>query len=167
MAIRETLLAEFDHEMAATRRLMACVPDAKIGWRPHERSRSVGTLIAHMTDVLGWSASILERDRVDLDLVNRDEPEQPASMAALCESFIAAATRARAHVDRSDAELSAMWSLTQDGEELFSLPRATAFRSFVLSHVVHHRGQLTVYLRLNDIPVPALYGPTADTRVRT
>ena len=88
---------------------------------------------------------------------------EPACRAEILRQFEEGTTLARRALDRTDAELNALWSLERGGQEMFSMPRAAAFRTFVLGHVVHHRGQLTVYLRLNDIPVPALYGPTADS----
>jgi len=162
MSIREGLLAEFDHEMAATSRLLACVPDDRLGWKPHPRSRSIAALAAHMTEITGWSEQILEHARHELN-GSLTPPHEPASRVALLAQFAEAAALARTRLDRSDADLTMLWSLRQDGRELFSLPRAAAFRTFVLSHVVHHRGQLSVYLRLNDVPVPPIYGPTADS----
>jgi uncharacterized damage-inducible protein DinB len=162
MATREGLLAEFDHEMAATRRLFACVSDARIGWKPHERSRSIAALGAHIAEITRWSEPILESDRFDVDDAPA-APAEPATAAELMSLFAESVVRARARLEHSNTELNATWSLLQGGQELFSLPRAAAFRTFVLGHVVHHRGQLSVYLRLNEIPVPPIYGPTADS----
>ncbi|HUR34087.1 MAG TPA: DinB family protein [Vicinamibacterales bacterium] len=162
MATREGLLAEFDHEMAATRRLLACVPEDRLAWKPHERSRSIAGLAAHIAQITAWSGPILELLRFDLENAPA-APADPATRAELLGLFAASTARARTLIQRSDAELHAMWQLRHGGQELFSLPRAAAFRTFVLGHVVHHRGQLSVYLRLNDIPVPPIYGPTADS----
>ena len=167
MATREGLLAEFDHEMAATRRLLTCIPENRLAWRPHDRSRSIAALAAHITEVTRWSEPILDFARFDLVNAPAAAAADPATLAELLSAFAESSSRARTRLERSDAELNAMWSLLQGGQELFSLPRAAAFRTFVLAHVVHHRGQLSVYLRLNDIPVPAIYGPTADTLSRT
>jgi uncharacterized damage-inducible protein DinB len=162
MATREGLLAEFDHEMAATRRLFACVPDGRLGWKPHERSRSIAALGAHIAEVTRWSEPILELERFDVENAPAP-PLEPATLAELMSLFADSIAGARSRLGRNDVELNATWSLLQGGQELFSLPRAAAFRTFVLGHVVHHRGQLSVYLRLNDIPVPPIYGPTADS----
>jgi uncharacterized damage-inducible protein DinB len=159
MALREALLAEFDHEMAATRRVLACVPDDRLSWKPAERVRSVGALAAHITEIAGWTPHILETARFDLEAAPASAPE-PASIASLLEQFRHQTARARPLLDRTDGELSAQWCLLRGGQEIFSMPRSAAFRTFVLGHVVHHRGQLSVYLRLNDIEVPAIYGPT-------
>lgn len=161
MALRDILLAEFDHEMAATRRLLACVPQTALAWRPHDRARTMGELAAHVVEVLGWTAHVLDAASFDLDAA--PAPAPPAlSTTTLLEQFADAARLARTCVDRTDGELNAVWSLKQGGQELFSLPRAAAFRMLVLGHVVHHRGQLSVYLRMNDVPVPSLYGPSGD-----
>jgi uncharacterized damage-inducible protein DinB len=157
------LLAEFDHEMAATRRLLACAPDTAAAWKPHDRCRSFGELGAHLIEILMWSGPILEQPGFDLEA--RSEWTAPAtgSMSGVTTAFAETVRRTRARVDRSDAELAAVWTLSRGGDELFTLPRAAAFRTFVLGHVVHHRGQLSVYLRLNGIAVPPIYGPTGDT----
>jgi uncharacterized damage-inducible protein DinB len=159
MALREILLAEFDHEMAATRRLMASVPGRTLGWKPHERVRTMGELMAHITEIAAWAPHILDTVRFDLEMA--PPPSAPAtSVGVLLEQFTATVRLARALVDRSDSELNAMWSLRQGGQEMFSLPRAAAFRTFIVGHVVHHRGQLSVYLRMNDVPVGPIYGPS-------
>jgi uncharacterized damage-inducible protein DinB len=161
MALREILLAEFDHEMTATRRLLALIPDRTLGWKPHERVRTMGELASHITEIAAWTTHILDALSFDLDTAPAPAAAV-ASVAALLEQFAREVKLARALVDRSDSELTAMWSLRQGGQEMFSLPRAAAFRTFVLGHVVHHRGQLSVYLRMNDVPVPAIYGPSGE-----
>lgn len=150
--------------MAATRRLLACVPDARLEWTPHPRSRSLGALASHLTAITFWSVHILEHDTFDLDGTETQTDEPYASTAALLARFGEGVAAGRRLLDLSDETLEAPWTLRQGGAALFSLPRAAAFRTFVLGHVVHHRGQLSVYLRLNDIPVPPIYGPSADSR---
>jgi uncharacterized damage-inducible protein DinB len=161
MTLRDSLQAEYDHEMAATRRILERIPDAKLTWKPHDRSRTLGALGLHIASLPNWGGLILER--FDVDLVNVPPVAgEPVSHSALLSLFDEARARTRKLLDKTDAELAAMWSLKREGQEIFSLPKSTAFRMFVLSHMVHHRGQLSVYLRLNDIAVPALYGPSAD-----
>jgi uncharacterized damage-inducible protein DinB len=162
MAIRDGLLAEFDHEVAVTRRVLRSVPDDRLSWKPHERSRSIGQLAAHLIEITGWTPHILDALRFDLELAPTPAPE-PVSISALVARFDEDAVRARSLLDRTDGELAAVWSLLRGGTELFSMPRSAAFRTFVVAHLVHHRGQLSVYLRMNDIPVPPIYGPTADS----
>lgn len=115
-----------------------------------------------MAQLPAWAAHIIDRARVDLDDVPPADVE-PVSRAQILQVFEEGARQSRRALDRTDTELDAPWSLDRGGAPMFSMPRAAAVRTLVLSHVVHHRGQLTVYLRLNDIPVPALYGPTADS----
>src|SRR5262245_10068114 len=161
MAVKDALLAEYDHEMAATRKILERIPDDKLTWKPHYKSRSLGALGRHVANLPAWGELILDRFSIDL----ADVPsfgEEAESRSALLSAFDEARAKTRRLLDKTDAELAAMWSLKREGQELFALPKSAAFRTFVLSHVVHHRGQLSVYLRLNDIPVPALYGPSAD-----
>ena len=161
MALKDAILAEYDHEMAATRKLLERIPDDKLTWKPHDKSRTLGALGVHIAGLPNWGELILDRFSVDLIDVPPASGEAE-SRATILARFDEARARTRKLLDKTDAELAAMWSLKREGQEIFSLPKSAAFRTFVLSHVVHHRGQLSVYLRLNEIPVPALYGPSAD-----
>ena len=159
--IREILLSEFDHEMGTTRRLLERVPDDRLAWKPHDKSMTVGGLATHLGNIPHWAEIILNAEAFDLaDAPPNLEPK--ASRADILSLFDEATKATRALLDRSDAEFMARWTLKRGGHEIFSMPRVAAFRSFVLNHMIHHRGQLSVYLRLNDIPVPAIYGPSAD-----
>jgi len=161
MAIKDGLLAEYDHEMGTTRKLLDRLPDDKLAWRPHAKSMSLGGLATHLSNLPNWGGTILNELSFDL----ADAPpnlEEKSSRADILSAFDASSTRTRGWLDKTDAELLVPWSLRRGGQEVFTLPRVAAFRTFVLYHVVHHRGQLSVYLRLNDIPVPAIYGPSAD-----
>jgi uncharacterized damage-inducible protein DinB len=161
MAIKDGLLAEYDHEMGTTRKLLERVPDDKLAWQPHAKSMSLAGLATHLTNLPNWGATIL--NDLSFDLAEAPPVLQPkASRAEILDAFDAAAKQTRAALDKTDAELMAPWSLRRGGHEVFTMPRVAAFRTFVLYHVVHHRGQLSVYLRLNDVPVPAIYGPSAD-----
>lgn len=161
MALKDTLLAEFDHEMGTTRRLLERIPDEKLDWKPHEKSMSLGALATHLCNLPNWGSTIL--NDLSYDLAAGPPYLSPAaSRMEVLGQFDASTSRTRTALDKTDAELGAQWKLKRGDQELFSLPRAAAFRMFVLYHLVHHRGQLSVYLRLNDIPVPATYGPTAD-----
>jgi uncharacterized damage-inducible protein DinB len=160
MGIREGLLAEFDHEMGTTRKLLERLPDDKLAWKPHERSMSLGGLATHLSNLPTWGDAILNSPFLDMATVGPNL-EEKRSRAQIVSYFDDVVRRTRALLDRSDAELAASWALKRGGQELFSMPRAAAFRTFVLYHSVHHRGQLSVYLRLNGVPVPAIYGPSA------
>ena len=161
MSLKDAILAEYDHEMAATRKVLERIPDDKLTWRPHDKSRTLGALGLHVANLPNWGELILDRFSVDLAEAPPIDNE-PESRSSILSAFDASRARTRKLLDKTDAELAAMWSLKREGQEVFSLPRSAAFRTFVLSHIVHHRGQLSVYLRLNDIAVPALYGPSAD-----
>jgi uncharacterized damage-inducible protein DinB len=161
--LKESLLAEFDHEMATTRKLLARIPedDARLSWKPHEKSMSLGGLSTHLANIPTWTAPIFERTSFDLAEAGPTLDDK-RSRAEILSHFDHAADAARKALVKTDAEFAALWTLKRDGHEMFSMPRTSVFRSFVLNHLIHHRGQLSVYLRLNDIPVPAIYGPTAD-----
>ena len=167
MSLAETLLPEFDNEMAATRRLLERVPERDAGWRPHPKSNTLGELAVHLTRLPLWGRYVFGQSELDLGLPENASIARAefSTTAELLERFdrhvrdgrdgLAAAT---------DADMGAIWSLKNAGAVIFSFPRAAVYRSFVMSHLIHHRGQLTVYLRLRDVPLPSLYGPTADVR---
>jgi len=164
MAITDALLPEFDHEMATTRRLLDRVPEAQFAWKPHEKSMTLGQLSGHLANIPMWCSAVLDLSAFDLASVGDDaRPKAPASGAALLQEFDQKVAAARASLaKRTDPELQAPWTLKQGDHEIFTMPRITAIRSFVMNHSIHHRGQLSVYLRLNNIPLPSIYGPTAD-----
>jgi uncharacterized damage-inducible protein DinB len=161
MPIVDALLPEFDHEMATTRKVLERVPEDKLAWRPHPTSYSLGDLATHVATIPMWGEMTLNRD--DLDLGGAGRVAAASSRAALLDQFTknAAGTRS-ALAGRSDAELMAQWTLTNGGKTLFTLPKAMVWRSFVMNHLVHHRAQLAVYLRMLEVPVPSMYGPSGD-----
>lgn len=166
MAIKDALLPEFDHETATTRRLLERVPEQSLGWKPHDKSMSLGQLSGHLANLPSWGTAIMEGEFYDLASMGDDpRPRVPASRDALLKEFDekVAATR-KAIADAGDGEMMARWALKRSGEEMFAMPRIAALRSFVMNHMIHHRGQLSVYLRLQDVPLPPIYGPTADER---
>jgi uncharacterized damage-inducible protein DinB len=159
--IKEGLLAEYDHEMGTTRRLLERVPNDRLPWKPHARSMSMGGLATHLSNIPHWAGTILKE--ASFDLAGAPPNLEPkSSRAEILEAFDQSTRQARGLMDQTDAEYASRWTLTRGGQEMFSMPRVAAFRSFVLNHIIHHRGQLSVYLRLNDILVPAIYGPSAD-----
>ena len=160
-ALKDGLLVEYDHEMAATRRLLERVPEDKLRWAPHERSRSLGDLATHLCAIPTWGYAIL--NALSFDLEGRwPETIARTSVSEILAAFDESAAKTRTSMQKTDPEYLAMWALTRGDQEVFTMPRISAFRTFVLYHLVHHRGQLSVYLRLHDIAVPAVYGPTAD-----
>ncbi|RPI51738.1 MAG: DUF664 domain-containing protein [Acidobacteria bacterium] len=166
MSIAESILPEFDHETATTRALLERVPEAHAAWKPHDKSMSLGELAMHIATIPVWASITLERKEFDRNPPDGQRPAVPhfESSRQLLQTYDGNVAAARALVVRaSDGEFMVQWTLKNDGKSLYSLPRVAVFRSFVLNHAVHHRGQLTVYLRLLDVPIPNIYGPTADT----
>lgn len=159
--IKDRLLAEYDHEMGTTRRLLERVRDDRLDWRPHARSMSMGGLATHLGNIPQWGTRILTSTSFDLGSAPPPAPPR-TSRSDILALFDETTRQARGLMDQTDAEYTSRWTLSRGGQEMFSIPRVAAFRSFVLHHIIHHRGQLSVYLRLNDIPVPAIYGPSAD-----
>jgi len=167
MAIADTILPEFDHEAAVTRTVLERVPEEKAGWKPHEKSYSIGDLAAHITNLATWARMTLQESELDLNPPGGPGWKSPTfeSTAALLRTFDENTAAARAAILATpDDEMMKPWTLKSGGHEIFTLPRTAVLRSFVFNHTVHHRGQLTVYLRLLNIPVPEVYGPTADTK---
>ena len=164
MPIKDALLPEYDHEAKTTRRLLERVPEQAFGWKPHEKSMSLGQLSGHLANLPSWGQAILSADMFDLASLGADpRPPVPASRDSLVAEFDTkiAATR-KLIAGAGDPEMLARWTLKNSGQEMFSMPRIAALRSFVMNHMIHHRGQLSVYLRLQNVPVPPIYGPTAD-----
>jgi uncharacterized damage-inducible protein DinB len=164
MAIVDALLPEYDHEMATTRRLLDRVPEAQFTWKPHDKSMTLGQLSGHLANLPYWCTATLNASSLDLaTLGDEAKPQAPLSRDVLMRNFDARVAAARERLAQStDSELLAPWTLKSGDQEFFTMPRISAIRSFVLNHSIHHRGQLSVYLRLNNIPVPPIYGPTAD-----
>jgi uncharacterized damage-inducible protein DinB len=161
MALVEALLPEFDHEMATTRKVLERVPEDRFDWKPHAKSFSLRDLAQHVATVPMWGAMTLTQP--ELELAGAAQPAPVRTRAELLAMFDQNVSNTRAALmGTSDAELMASWSLKRGGQTIFSMPRTAVWRSFVMNHVIHHRAQLGVYLRLNDVPVPSMYGPSAD-----
>ncbi|HEV2132190.1 MAG TPA: DinB family protein [Longimicrobiaceae bacterium] len=161
--VRAPSFDDLDLELASTRRILEAVPDEHWTWKPHEKSMSLGGIANHLLDALHQAESPVQRDRLDLS----EEQEQTAPSPGreqLLRRFDAQVEALRAGVAARDAiGWDGMWQLTRGADVVWAMPRALAFR-VLISHLVHHRGQLSVYLRLLDIPVPGMYGPSADER---
>ena len=161
MAIADMLLPEFDHEMATTRKLLERVPDGHFDWKPHAKSFSLGQLAQHVATLPWWGQVTLQQ--TEFDVAANPQLAPVATRAALLDLFDRHSTATRqALAGKTDAELMAPWALKSGAVTVFSMPKVTVWRSFVMNHLVHHRGQLSVYLRMQDVPLPAMYGPSAD-----
>jgi uncharacterized damage-inducible protein DinB len=168
MTIADTVLPQFDHEMATTRKVLACVPEAKTGWKPHPKSMSLGELAAHLATIASWAVPTLRQPFLDFASAEGQRFAPPAftTTAALLALHDANAAQARAAIAAtSDADFLVPWTLRNGAAAIFTMPRVAVLRGFVVSHGIHHRGQLTVYLRLLDVPLPAVYGPSADNGI--
>ena len=159
MSISETLLPEFDQEMAATRRVLQRVPDDAPGWKPHPKSFSIAHLAQLLAMLPGWIGRTLTTTELDLAAGGGYSDERTSTLLDLFDENVRKSRQAI--VAAQDADYQVAWSLKMKGQVLFTLPRGAVVRQHI-SHLSHHRGQMTVYLRLRDVPVPSVYGPTAD-----
>jgi uncharacterized damage-inducible protein DinB len=162
MAVKDALLPEFDHEMGTTRRVLERVPQADLAWKPHAKSYSLGQLASHLAHIPTWVDVTFDASVFDIATIDA-RPGQPAEIASVLTTFDANVKKARARIaEQPDPAFFATWTLKKEGLEVFTMPKVAVLRSFVMNHLIHHRGQMSVYLRLRDVPLPAIYGPTAD-----
>jgi len=161
MAIKDALLPEYDHEMGTTRKLLERVPDERLAWKPHQKSMTLGRLATHLAELPAWVARIVNED--SFNMTGGYTPRVAGSKTEILSIFDQAVAQARATLaGKSDPEMMAPWTFKRDGKDMFTLPKIAMVRSMLMNHSIHHRGQLSVYLRLNDVPLPAMYGPSAD-----
>ena len=167
MRIGQTFLGEFDNEMANTRKVLERVPLEKYEYKPHEKSGEMGWLAAHVANLVSWVSLAINSDNFDLAPPGEEAPHTKTShtreelLAAFDKNVVAAR---EALTNATDETMLGPWSLLRGGQTLFTIPRVAVVRSFAMNHLIHHRAQLTVYLRMNDVPLPPLYGPSADER---
>lgn len=162
MSIAQSLLPEFDHEFATLRKTLERVPDGRMDYTPHAKSMPMGRLAGHLAELPGWVNATIEADELDFGKMAYT-PFIPATTAELVSALDTALAKARpALAGASDADLMKPWTLRQGEQVFFTMPKVAVLRSFVMNHMIHHRAQLGVYLRLNDVPVPGTYGPSAD-----
>jgi uncharacterized damage-inducible protein DinB len=165
MSFAETFLPEFDQELANTRKVLERVPDDKLDWKPHPKSNTIGWNGNHVADILNWMTLALTTNSLDVAPPDGPKYEFPAftSRQEILDLFDRNVAAARAAIaDARDEDLGQPWTLLQAGQVFFTLPRLDLIRGFGLNHLIHHRAHLCVYLRLNDIPVPGMYGPSGD-----
>jgi uncharacterized damage-inducible protein DinB len=165
MPMSDALLPEFDHEMATTRKFLERVPDDRLGWKPHQKSFTIGQLGTHLSNIPSWIVDTLKKTELDIAPVGQPpyretEKRSRQEMLDAFDKNVAAGRQSLAGA--SDETLLKPWSLLAGGKPIMTMPRIAVLRSFIMSHVIHHRAQMGVYLRLCDIPVPSAYGPTAD-----
>jgi uncharacterized damage-inducible protein DinB len=161
MPIAQMLLPEFDHEMANTRKMLECVPDGKFAYKPHEKSMTLGRLAAHTSEIPSYASATLRFER--MDFTGDEKQFSPATRKECLDAFDKHVAEAREMLSKaSDEDLAKIWTLTYKGNQIFSMPRAAVLRSMVMGHLIHHRAQLGVYLRMNNVAIPGMYGPSAD-----
>src|SRR5262245_35011870 len=165
MRLSELFLSEFDQEMATARKTLERIPEDKLSWKPHEKSMSLERLAGHVAELAGWPIPTIKQDSLDF-MPPGGQPFQPTiatSRKQVLEIFDKNCDESRkAIAEASDEHLMKNWSLLRGGQTLMTMPRFVVLRSFFMNHLIHHRAQLGVYLRLNNVPVPSVYGPSAD-----
>jgi uncharacterized damage-inducible protein DinB len=161
MPFSQTILPEFDQEMKNTRKILECVPDGKLDYQPHPKSMSMARLATHVAELPGWASTTVDVDV--LDMPPGFKPRIAQSRAELLEIFDKAVAEARPKIEAtSDEKWQQLWTFKFAGNTVLSMPRAAVLRSVVMNHLIHHRAQLGVFLRLNDVAIPGMYGPSAD-----
>jgi len=161
MRMIDPILDELAHEMRTTRTLLERLPDATLGWKPHAKSMTLGRLATHLAEIPGWVAGMV--DKPGFDFGAGRAPQQLSATAEILALFDRnAAAVAQALRPLTDQQLQESWRLTRQGQLVLEMPRLGVVRTLLLNHSIHHRGQLSVYIRLLDVPVPSIYGPSAD-----
>ena len=163
--ISQALLFEYDHEMGNLRKTLERVPEGRGHYLPHDKSMTLEKLAGHLVEIVDWASNVLTESAIDFNPPDGQRPERYVFTvrAEALAKFDTAMKRARTLLAKtSDEQMMESWALKAGAHTVFSLPRMMAFRGFVMNHMIHHRAQLGVYLRLNDVPVPGLYGPSAD-----
>jgi uncharacterized damage-inducible protein DinB len=162
MSMAESLVQEFMQEAGTTKKLLERLPDDKLSWKPHDKSMTMGRLATHVADMPSWAVSIAGSDELDM-AAGGERPTALSSRKEILDLYQARVDGfGKALAGKTDQELLCPWKLKSGSQVFLELPRAVALRSLIMNHVIHHRGQLSVYLRLNNIPVPSIYGPSAD-----
>lgn len=165
MSIGENWLPEFDQEMASTRKVLERIPADKLNWKAHPKSNTIGWVGMHLADIPAWIEMTLKNDELDIAPPGGEPYSMPDadSVQSILERFDKNVASGRAALASArDADFPKPWSLLKGGAVLLTMPRIAVLRSFVFNHLIHHRAHLCVYLRLNDVPVPGMYGPSAD-----
>ena len=165
MTHAESILPEFDQEMGKTRKVIERIPEDKLDWQPHPKSHNIGWNANHLADLPGWGIAILTQPQFDFAPAGGKRYETPnlrtrKELAELLDRNVASMRKALA--ETKDEDMAKQWSLLAGGNAIFTMPRSVVVRNFVMNHMIHHRAVLCVYLRLNDIPVPGMFGPSGD-----
>ena len=166
MPLIDALLPEFDREMGLTRKLLDRVPDGQFDWRPHPTSVTLGRLAEHLAEMPLWAAMTMTQSELEMTTQRPADYQRPATRDAVLAMFDANLKNGRGHLTgKTDGEFMAPWTLTAAGKEVFTMPKVAVMRNFVLNHMVHHRGQFSVYLRMLGVKIPSIYGPSGDEQM--
>lgn len=166
MPLIDALLPEFDREMGLTRKLLDRVPDGQFDWKPHPTSVTLGRLAEHLTEMPLWAAMTMTQSALEITTQRPPDYQRPATREAVLVMFDTNLKGGRVNlVGKSDGEFMAPWTLKAGGKEVFTMPKLAVMRNFVLNHMVHHRGQLSVYLRMLGVKIPSIYGPSGDEQI--
>jgi uncharacterized damage-inducible protein DinB len=159
------LIGELQQEAATTRKCLERIPADKFDYKPHEKSMTMGRLAVHVAEMTGWVIETVNKSELDFAAMDYKpfEPQTTEELVGFLDKIMTQATEALQNA--SDEAMMEPWTLRNGETVYFTMPRAQVLRGMVFNHIVHHRGQLSVYMRLNDIPVPALYGPSADDQM--
>jgi uncharacterized damage-inducible protein DinB len=160
--IRQALMKEIEHEGSQTKKILERVPIDFFTWKPHEKSRQIGALALHVAQIPSWTSRIVTTPEVNIDTMVREVPDIKTAYDLVLVSERNIQKAIEDLQNASDEDMMAMWTLKKGEHTVFTLPRVAAIRAMAMNHLLHHRGQLTVYLRLLDVPVPGMYGPSAD-----
>lgn len=163
MSIAQSILPEFDNEMASTRKMLERVPDDKLDYKPDPKSMTLGRLASHVAEIVGWAISVFRDD--EYVIMPDHKAFDTKSPTELLETFEKNMKDARAALaDAPDSGMMHKWALRFGDQEILAMPRAAVYRSMIMNHIIHHRAQLSVYFRLVGVPVPGMYGPSADEK---
>lgn len=166
MSYADVILPEFDQETANTRKLLECAADETLDWKPAAGFNTIGWNANHLAEIVGWVEGVLTQTSWDIAPAGAEAYQSPAlaSRQEILELFDRNLAASRAAIERvADEELGTLWSLLAGGQPLFTMPRSSVIRTFVLNHMIHHRAILSTYLRMNGVSVPGMYGPSGDT----
>lgn len=165
MTLGQILAAELKHEAVSIRKMLERIPDDKLAWKPHEKSMSLERVAGHIVEMLSWTKATLTEDELDFSKFDY-KPKQYTASAEFVADLDANVTEAVEILNGvSNETMSENWTMRRGEKIYFTMPKAAVMRTFVMNHIVHHRGQLSVYFRLLDVPVPSIYGPSADEQI--
>lgn len=165
MAMSQALLQEFDREMATTRKMLERFPEDKVEWRPHETCMTLGRLAGHVAELVGWASVTINQDKLEMDPSNY-KPNIVRSRAEALKQFDETVKNGRAALaGASDETYMKPWTFVAGGQTVFTMPKIAVLRSFVMNHMIHHRGQLAAFYRIAGVPVPSIYGPSKDEQI--